>query len=79
LSDRHEIKAVHEKNLEEMLESIGLLDSVKKGLILCHFCGKKISLENINCLYPKKGDIVFCCGDISCYEKALIDIESEET
>jgi len=77
MANRHEIKAVHERNLEEMLESLGVLDSVMKGLITCKFCGKKISLENINCVYPKKNEIVFCCDDISCFEKALSDQGNE--
>lgn len=74
----HEINAVHEKELPEMLESLGLLDSVKKGLVTCNFCLKKITLENFNCIYPKNNEVIICCGDVNCYRKALLDIEQKE-
>jgi hypothetical protein len=69
------ISAVHEKDLKELLESLNLLQEVNKGLIHCKFCGKKITLENLQCIYPKGNEIVFCCDNISCFQQALQDSE----
>jgi len=76
-SKYHEISAVHEENLKELLESLGLLEDVESGQINCKFCGKKITLENLQCIYPKNHEIVFCCDDIKCFEQALKDSRSE--
>jgi len=73
MSPKHEINAVHENDLPSLLESLGLLESVKNGLILCHFCSKVITLENLNCLYPKDGEIKFCCDNLECYRKSVAD------
>jgi hypothetical protein len=73
MSKRHEITAVHERNLEEVLKDLGLLDSVKDGNVACKFCGKKITLDNLNCIYPRDDNIIFCCDDLNCFQKALED------
>lgn len=73
MPDYFEIKAVHERNLEKVLEDLGLLAAVKEGRVACKFCRKKLTVENIQCLYPKDGDIVFCCNDIKCFQQALED------
>lgn len=69
----HEISAVHEKNLRELLEGLDLLKDVENGCIKCRFCEKRITLENLQCIYPKDDEIVFCCEDIKCFEQALRD------
>jgi len=71
--ERHEIKAVHEHNLEEMLKGLGMLEDVKEGRISCKFCGKTITLENLRCLYPKNDEVFFCCTDIECFMQAMQD------
>lgn len=74
---RYEISAVHEKDLKELLKSLNLLDQVKNGLVNCKFCDVRITLENLQCIYPKDNEIVFCCDKISCFEKALQDSRKE--
>jgi len=73
MAKRHEIKAVHMSNLEEMLKGLGMLESVNEGHINCKFCGKKITLENLGCLYPKNNEISFCCNDSRCFMQAIQD------
>jgi len=78
-SKYHEIDAVHEKNLKGLLESLGLLEDVEKGRINCNFCGKTITLENLQCIYPKNDEIIFCCDDVKCFEQALEDSKKVKT
>jgi len=75
----HEIDAVHERNLRELLESLGLLEDVLKGHINCNFCKKKITLDNLRCIYPKNDEILFCCDDIRCFEQTLEDSREVKT
>jgi len=74
----HEIRAVHEKSIRELVESLGLSKDVEEGRINCQYCGKKINFENLQCIYPKADEILFCCDDIRCFEKALIDSKEEK-
>ena len=70
---KHNINAVHEKELPVLLKSLSLLEPINNGLITCNFCNKKITLENLNCIYPKNGEIKFCCDSIECYRKSVAD------
>jgi hypothetical protein len=73
----HEIKAVHEKSLRELIESLGLSKEIEEGKIRCCYCGKKITFENLQCIYPKGNEIFICCDDLKCFEKALVESGEE--
>jgi hypothetical protein len=73
MAEKHEIRAVHENNLEEMLKELGILDDMREGRIKCKFCGKKVTLENLGCLYPESDDISVCCNDSKCFVQAIQD------
>jgi hypothetical protein len=78
LTEKFEIKAVHEKNLEAMLESMQLLQLIKEEKLSCRFCGKTITLNNFQCIYPKNNEILFCCYNLACFEQALNDSKGEK-
>ena len=75
---KHRISAVHEKDLKKLLESLDYLDEVNLGYINCKFCETKITLENLQCLYPSNDAIVFCCDNIQCYQQALRESGGEQ-
>jgi hypothetical protein len=77
MSTYYDIKAIHENNLAKVLEELGVLEALREGTIVCKFCGKKLTQENIQCMYPKNGEIAFCCDDLKCFQKALEDSGSE--
>lgn len=70
-NDRFSLSAIHENELDDFLQHLGLLDEIKAGKVFCNFCEKKITLENLQCVYPLEGEIVFCCDDIRCYQHVL--------
>ena len=69
----HEIKAVHETELKRFLQDLGLLKGIEEGAINCNFCSRKITLANLQCVYPKNNEIKICCDDVRCFEKAVKD------
>lgn len=71
LVNRGSIKAVHDSKLDEYLSSIGVLDQINSGKAYCSICGKKITLENFQCVYPKNEKIMICCSNLACF-KAII-------
>ena len=71
------IEAVHEDDIEKILEKLGLLESLKNGKLRCEYCECIINEKNIQSLFSHNGRIGFCCENILCYEKLKDKTESE--
>ncbi len=63
------IKVVQDEKLEGYLRSIGIYQNVVGGKIHCAFCGKKITMENLQALYPENKNIKIVCSNINCIKK----------
>lgn len=59
--NKHKINAVHDDDLEKLLEKLGLLDKIKSGQIKCKFTGTIISLNNLYSIFPQSGSIKVVC------------------
>ena len=68
------IKAVHELDLRQLLEDLGLYDLMEKVELTCGICGAPIGLENLLCVYPSGDDVKVCCKNLGCYERVLMEI-----
>lgn len=77
-TEPYEISAVHDEDVEELLNSLDLLHQFNEGLIVCKFCGEKITYTNFQCIYPKDNEIIFCCDKIKCFEQAMMDQRLDE-
>ncbi len=44
---KHRIRAVHEQDLEDLLNSLGLSESMAKGELKCGICGSIVNLDNL--------------------------------
>ena len=69
--EKHVIKAVHEKNVEELLVSLGMLEELKSGKLNCSKCNRVINMQNLLCLYPDGDKVRICCNARECYESVL--------
>ncbi len=58
-----EINAIHDEQLERLLESLGVLNDIKSGRKKCKFTGNIITLENLHSVFPESGDIKFVSDD----------------
>jgi hypothetical protein len=77
MTETYEIAAVHDLDFEKFLADIGVLSDVKEGHALCKFCRTKITLDNLQAVYPKDHEIVFCCNNTDCFRQSLADRKSE--
>jgi hypothetical protein len=77
MTETYEISAVHDMDLEKFLADIGVLEDVNEGRVFCKFCKKKITLDNLQVVYPKGHEIVFCCTDTDCFRQSLAERKSE--
>lgn len=63
------IRAVHDQDLEKILEGLGILNKFKHGELKCNFCKGKITFDNLHSFFPQSGDIKFVCDNSNCFRK----------
>lgn len=63
------IYAIPEGELKEFLTNLGLFEKIKKGELVCGICERKITFQNLYCVYPSKGEIKVCCNNLICIQK----------
>jgi len=66
------ITAVHADEVETFLMSIGLLEPMKRGELMCGICGGLVTLENFQCAYPGIDEVKVCCTNPDCYATVLL-------
>lgn len=71
LVNKGKIRAVHDQDLENFLQSIGILNKIKSGRLHCSFCGTVITMDNFQCVYPQNKTIKACCSAVGCYKSIL--------
>lgn len=72
-----EIKAVHESDLIQYLESLGIYKGIKNGEYICKHCESVITIENFLCVYPYDSKIEICCDNPKCYVLALNEMQED--
>ena len=72
MTKKEKIYAVHDRDLENFLASIGLLDRIKKGEITCAMCEDTITLDNLGFVSPIENDIEVCCDNSKCYYHLIL-------
>jgi len=73
---KESIKAIHDYDLEKLLERLGILHKIKRGEFKCKFCRHIITMNNLHSLFPQSGDVKIVCDKIECV-KALSDLLRE--
>ena len=76
--NRLKIPAIHDRDIETVLNDLGVLDKIYSGELLCSVCGTPLTLETIECLYMEGTEMKFCCQKVECCEVALGDTKSME-
>lgn len=69
--NKSEIKAVYGEDLEEYLDSLGVLEDVKSGNKTCFYCGVAVNINDISTIFPEHNDVQICCSDFGCYQKLM--------
>ena len=60
------IHAVHDDDLIDVLESLGLARAFKMGDLHCKFCGVVVDDTNLYSIFPDSGDIKVACDKAEC-------------
>ncbi|OGW56321.1 MAG: hypothetical protein A2Z09_02165 [Nitrospirae bacterium RBG_16_43_8] len=63
---KERVRAVHDQDLENILDGLGILNKFKRGELTCKFCKNTISFGNLHSIFPQSGDIKFACDESDC-------------
>jgi len=78
--EKKKVLAVYEENVEDLLNKVSGIAELDRGDLACHFCGKRITKENLQCVFKKDDKLAFCCEEMECYLNVveMVKAESEE-
>lgn len=63
------LRAVHDDDLIQFLQSIGLHKPLIDGNVTCYFCGEVVTLTNFLAAFPLSGAIKAVCNKPDCLKK----------
>jgi len=61
-----EINAVHERDLDNLLQRLGVKEKFDEGAFKCKFCKEVITKTNLYSILPESGAINFICDKAAC-------------
>lgn len=67
--EKETLKTLHEKDLEQYLQKLGVLEIVQSGAAKCKFCHDIIRVGNIHVLFPESGQVKFVCDKPQCIKE----------
>jgi hypothetical protein len=72
------LKAVHDIDLEGLLDSLGLSSSLRAGKLKCAFCKEVITFENLHSIFPDSGAIKVSCSNPDCVKTLMARMEEKQ-
>ena len=60
------VSAVHDDDLYEYVEKLGVRRRLERGEMTCFECHDPLSLENISAIFPDSGAIKGVCNKLDC-------------
>ena len=63
---KEKVQAVHDQDLEKVLDGLGILNKFKSGALKCKFCNNTMNFSNLHSFFPQSGDIKFVCENSDC-------------
>lgn len=72
------LKAVHDDDVQHLLQSLNVFELVTQGKCRCISCGQIISLDNLAAIVPNNHEIQFICNNDRCYSELLLAEEEPD-
>ena len=69
--EKTKLEAIHDNELLELLDNLGLKNKFLGGQINCAFCKDIITWENLHSIFPDSGAIKFCCVKPECVNSLI--------
>ncbi len=65
------LHAVHDDDLDSVLQALGLTQAFAKGELPCKFCNDVITRQNLHSLLPESGAVKLVCDKPDCVRSLL--------
>lgn len=75
--EREVITAVHDNDLVQFLDSVGLLKELEAGERRCDECGIIVNLDNFGAVFPKGNSIYVLCDRPLCMSRIEHKLEKQ--
>jgi hypothetical protein len=72
---RSTLRAVHDDDLEKVLDSLGVLGAFNQSRMRCAFCGDTITFDNLHSLFGDSGTVKASCSKPDCVKKLLARLD----
>ena len=60
------VTAVHDSDLQQLLQGLGILDDLVEGKFQCAVCGCPVDLDNLGSIFPHDNQIHVSCDNNKC-------------
>jgi hypothetical protein len=71
------VDAVHDVDLQNLLESLGLADDLADGGLSCEFCRTPIHLDAVGAIFPHRQTISVVCDSACCMTRLTAALNQE--
>ena len=75
MKNKLNIPAIHDNDLNKILDELGLLSKIEKEELSCLNCSRIITLENLGGLISRKDTADIICNDPECIASETIKTE----
>jgi len=62
----------HNREIRGILQSLGTYEFVLEGAYRCAYCGRPITVSNIDAIMTKDNEVRFICDGDICHSKLLL-------
>ncbi len=69
--DKKTVNAVHDDDLLDLLEGLGLKNKFLNSQLTCAFCDETITWQNLHSIFPDSGAIKVCCTKPDCVNQLI--------
>lgn len=76
--EEKQLNAVHEMDLDSVLQKLGVLDRFLNQDIKCKFCSTIMTRENVYSFFRESGNVSFVCSKPDCVSDSLAYIEERK-
>lgn len=70
---REGLPAVHDDDLLELLNNLGLIGPLERGEVRCRFCETTVTADSLGAIFPAHGSVWVVCSEADCLQKLLRD------
>lgn len=66
-SEQFRLRLVHPTDIEDLLASIDMLESVEQDEVSCSECDRAIDIDSIGRIYGEQQEVKIACDNVDCF------------